>query len=89
MGGEKVAKDHISSMPGCEPKNFKVAEMKKDQSWIVKGDYDYGKHEGNLEHGKQSDIMAIAVVLVAVNSGEQASRLRKDIRYTNNLNSGD
>lgn len=70
MGGEKTAKNHISSMPGCTPKDFKVQSMNKNQSWVVKGNYDYGKREGNLENGKQSEIMAIAVVLVAIAPGK-------------------
>jgi hypothetical protein len=63
---DQAAKDHISSMPNCTPKDFQVQEMKRDQSWVVEGFYDYDKRQGNLEDGKQSEIMAIAVLLVAV-----------------------
>lgn len=56
MGGDKVAKSHISSMGGCTSENLKVKELKKGQSWSVKGSYDYSKYEGDLEAGKQSDV---------------------------------
>jgi hypothetical protein len=56
MGGDKVAKSHISSMGGCTNENLKVKELKKGQSWIVKGNYDYSRFEGNLEAGKQSEV---------------------------------
>lgn len=63
---EKTAKDHISSMPGCEPQEHKISQMTKDQAWTVRGVYDYTKREGNLEKGQPSDVMAIAILLVAV-----------------------
>jgi hypothetical protein len=63
---DQAAKEHISSMPNCTPKDFKVESVKKDQSWVVEGHYDYDKRQGNLEDGKQSEIMAIAVLLIAV-----------------------
>jgi hypothetical protein len=63
---DQAAKDHISSMPNCTPKDFQVPDLKKDQSWVVTGHYDFDKRQGNLENGKQSDIMAIAVLLIAV-----------------------
>jgi hypothetical protein len=63
---DKAAREHISSMPNCTPKDFQVPSVKKDQSWVVTGHYDYDKRQGNLEGGKQSEIMAIAVMLIAV-----------------------
>lgn len=54
MGSDKPAKDHISSMDDC--KLGGIAEMKKSQSWVVKGNYDYAAHEGNLEKNKQADV---------------------------------
>lgn len=66
MGQDKIAKDHISNMPGCEPNSFQVKEMKRDQSWAIHGNYDYSVREGNLEKGKQADVMAISMVVVAV-----------------------
>lgn len=83
MGQDKVAKDHISSMPGCSPKDFKVSQMKKDQSWMVRGSYDYEKKEGNLEKGKQSDIMAIAILLVAVPPGNGSVRVNTSTQCAN------
>lgn len=56
MGGDKVAKTHISSMHGCTNDQIKVKELKKGQSWSVKGNYDYAKYEGDLEAGKQSEV---------------------------------
>jgi len=65
MGKDKVAKDHISSMHDCVAKDFKVKEVKKSQTWTTTGFYDFAKRNGNLEKGKQSEIMAISIVLVA------------------------
>jgi hypothetical protein len=56
MYGDKVARDHLSSMAGCKRENFPVKEMKHDQAWVLRGRYDYRVHEGNLEHGKQSEV---------------------------------
>ena len=69
MHGDKVAKDHISGMSGCGPKDIGVPTMSKDQVWITKGTYDYNKKSANLEAGKPSEVMAIAIVLVAVPPG--------------------
>jgi hypothetical protein len=66
-GDDKPATDHISSMPECKVQT--VTEMKKDQSWTVEGKYDYDKRAGNLEGGKQSNIMAISLVFVGVPPG--------------------
>jgi len=43
--------------------------LKKDQSWLLKGNYNYDKIEGNLERGKQADIMVISIMLVQVPPG--------------------
>jgi hypothetical protein len=69
MGPDEVAKDHISYMPGCEPEKFQVKEMKRNQNWQVNGYYDYNQRKGNLESGKQGEIMAIGLLLVAVEPG--------------------
>lgn len=69
MHGDKVAKDHISAMQGCGPKDVKVQKMSKDQSWQTKGFYDYNRRTANLEAGSPSEVMAIAIVLVAAPSG--------------------
>jgi hypothetical protein len=63
---DKAAKHHIYSMPNCTINDFKVKSMQRSQSWVVEGFYDFDKRQGNLENGKQSEIMAIAVLLVAV-----------------------
>ncbi|TID21006.1 Diphthamide biosynthesis protein 2 [Venturia nashicola] len=66
-GADKPADDHISSMPQC--KIQAVTQLKKDQSWTVEGKYDYDKRAGNLEGGKQSNVMAISLVFVGVPPG--------------------
>jgi hypothetical protein len=70
MHGDKVAKDHISSMSGCGPSDLKIKQMQKGQSWVTKGTYDYKKRSPNLEHGSPSEVMAIAIVLVAAKPGK-------------------
>lgn len=70
MGTDKVAKDHISSMSGCNTESWTVDEVRRDQSWFVEGKYDYDAREGNKENGKQSDIMAVSMVVVAVEPGK-------------------
>lgn len=69
MDGEKVARDHISSMGGCETKELVEKEMKRDQSWVIQAQYDFDQKPGNEEGGKRAEVMGIAIVLVAVNSG--------------------
>jgi len=69
MHGDKVARDHISTMANCGPNDIRVPNMSRDQSWTTRGSYDYGKHSANLEGGAPSEIMAIAIVLVAVPPG--------------------
>jgi hypothetical protein len=70
MHGDKVARDHISTMPGCGPQNIQVPRLNKTQSWVAKGSYDYTKRAANLEAGSPSEVMAIAIVLVAVPPGK-------------------
>jgi hypothetical protein len=70
MHGDKVAKDHISNMAGCGPKDVQIPKMSKDQSWLTRGSYDYSKRAANLEAGSPSEVMAIAIVLVAVPPGK-------------------
>lgn len=69
MDGEKVARDHISSMGGCETKDLVGKEMKRDQSWVIKAQYDFNQKAGNEEGGKLAEVMGIAIVLVAVKPG--------------------
>jgi hypothetical protein len=70
MHGDKVAKDHISTMNGCGPKDTQVQRMSKDQKWWIKGSYDYSQRSANLEGGGPSEVMAIALVLVTVPAGK-------------------
>lgn len=56
MGADKTTQNHISSMNGCKAGEYTVQEMKKSQSWIINGNYDYAAHEGNIEKGKQMDV---------------------------------
>ena len=57
MGGDKVAQDHISSMPGCQKsEDFSIKEIKRDQSWTASGHYNYTARQGNLERGRQADV---------------------------------
>jgi hypothetical protein len=64
MDDDRVAKNHISNMPGCEPDKFQVKEMKRDQSWKINGNYDYSKRDGNLEKMTMSeDCFALQAVI--------------------------
>lgn len=68
-GGERVATNHISQMSTCYYDEVAAVGRKLDpsQTWVIDGRYDYDKFEGNLDHdGEQSDIMAIAIMYVAV-----------------------
>jgi hypothetical protein len=58
MGEDKVAKDHISSMAGCAYPDIAKANLdfKPGQQWVLKGNYDYGKYQGNIEGGKQAEV---------------------------------
>lgn len=67
MGDDKPAEYHISSVDRCQI--GEVKDMKRGQSWIVKGRYDYDIRAGNIEEGKQGNVMAISIVLVAVPGG--------------------
>jgi hypothetical protein len=68
MGGSKIAKDHVSSMVGCETKTG--WDLKRDQKWVIKAEYDFSKREGNQEDGKYSSVMGVAMMLVAIPPGE-------------------
>jgi len=70
MHGDKISRDHISSMEGCGPKDIKIPQMTRTQTWLAKGNYDYNKRAANIEGGKPSEIMAIAIILVAVPPGK-------------------
>jgi hypothetical protein len=78
MHGDKIARDHISTMANCGPNDIRVPQMSRDQSWTTKGYYDYSKHPANLESGNPSEIMAISIVLVAVPPGKRLPRLESN-----------
>lgn len=68
-GNEVVATNHVSSMSTCYYDEVGPLGRKFDpsQSWLIEGNYDYGKFEGNLGgEGEQSDVMVIAIMYVAV-----------------------
>jgi hypothetical protein len=69
-----VASKHISSMTTCftdgKGGGIPVQKLAKDQSWYVTARYDYDKFEGNKNgKGTQDEIMAIALMYVAVEPG--------------------
>lgn len=75
--GDKVAKDHISTMNGCGMKDITtVKTVEKGQSWTTTGYYDYSKATPNEVRHKENnktgpgEVMAISIVLVAVKPGE-------------------
>jgi hypothetical protein len=60
--------EHISSLSLCGTKDgVDIGDIKKGQTWVIKGNYDYSVHAGMKNgRGKQSDVMAIAIMYVAV-----------------------
>jgi hypothetical protein len=61
-----LATNHISSMTTCYTPNLPITHLKKDQTWQVTARYDYDKFQGNKEKGKQQELMAIALMYVAI-----------------------
>jgi len=72
-GAMKAAKNHISTMTLCyggAQTKIPIKTISPDQTWVIRGHYDYGKFAGNLnDEGKQEDIMAIAIMYVKVPKG--------------------
>jgi hypothetical protein len=68
MGDSKIAKDHVSSMAGCETK--RGWDLKRDQKYIIKAQYDFSQRTGNEEDGKYSSVMGVAMMIVAVPPGK-------------------
>jgi hypothetical protein len=62
------SKKHISEITFCGTSPEKpLGRMSKGDRWDIKGHYDYNKWDGMLRtNGKQSDVMAIAVMMVAI-----------------------
>jgi hypothetical protein len=74
--GHGVAPRHISSMSICingfQGQTMGVKKLASDQSWSVAAQYDYDKFMGNKNsRGKQDEIMAIALMYVAITPGVQ------------------
>jgi hypothetical protein len=64
MNGDLLAKEHISTMTTCTHDNSAVKRVEKNQTWTIKGHYDYGKRAGNIADGEQMDIMGLGIVFV-------------------------
>jgi hypothetical protein len=64
----KDSTSHIEKISWCGTTNeTPLGEMNKGDKWDIAGHYDYDKYPGMLRtNGKQSDVMAIAVMMVAV-----------------------
>jgi hypothetical protein len=60
MSGDKPAEYHISSVERC--KVGAVKEMKKNQSWRVRGKYDYDVQPGNIEQGHQGAVSSFSLL---------------------------
>jgi hypothetical protein len=69
--GHGASPKHISSMSTCYlDQTLPVTQLSKDQSWYVEGVYDYAKFDGMKDSsGLQSEVMAIALMFVAVKPG--------------------
>jgi hypothetical protein len=68
--GMNYAEKHISSMTTCYNSELTTRKLSKDQSWMLKANYDYKKFAGNKgADGKQEGIMAIAIMYVVVPAG--------------------
>lgn len=70
MKNSIIAKDHVSSMAGCETKPG--WELKRDQKWVIKAQYDFSRRAGNQEGGKYEGVMGVAMMLVAVPPGKHS-----------------
>jgi hypothetical protein len=70
MMDSHLAEKHISSMSGCYNQQMPVRNLKKSQSWILRGHYNYDRFDGNTEKdGKQQDVMGLALMYIAVPPG--------------------
>ncbi|KAE9977574.1 hypothetical protein BLS_001283 [Venturia inaequalis] len=83
MGDDKPAINHISSVERC--KVSRIKEMKKGQSWTVRGRYNYDDRPGNIEEGKQGAVMAISIVLIAVPPGGVPSPMQGWIGWAGSM----
>jgi hypothetical protein len=62
--GPSLGGEHISSMSSCSGKALAINKLQKGQKWKITGYYDYDQHGGMQSHGKQSNVMGIAILLV-------------------------
>lgn len=83
MGDSKIAKDHVSSMAGCETKQG--WDLKRDQKYIIKAQYDFSQRAGNEEDGKYSSVMGVAMMLVAVPPGKLFWFGKSEWLYANDM----
>jgi hypothetical protein len=75
-GHSHSGSDHISSMSTCYlgVADLPVKTLSKDQSWYIEGKYDYNQFAGMKDpSGWQSEVMAIALMYVAVTPGVTSS----------------
>jgi hypothetical protein len=56
--------EHITAMSLCSGKTMGVSKVVKGQKWKISGFYDYDKHGGMMSHGKESNVMGIAIMMV-------------------------
>jgi hypothetical protein len=84
-GGEIFATNHISNMSTCYYDEVSPIGRKLDpsQKWVIDGRYNYDKYTGNLDaEGEQADIMAIAIMYVAVTrEGVKAPKKAEKLSY--------
>jgi hypothetical protein len=56
---------HLSRMGVCTKGTLAVKKVTKGQRWVIKAEYDYGKHKGlTNDAGKQMHVMGIALAFV-------------------------
>lgn len=60
MGGDIVAVDHISSMSKCKVQDEGL-KLSSNQQWQVVGQYDYSRHDGNIDRGSQGEVRSSSV----------------------------
>jgi len=72
--GHDTPEAHISRMTACYiDRVLPVTHVKKGQQWYVEAHYDYNKFQGMKDKGYQSEVMAIALMYVAVKPGVSVS----------------
>jgi len=65
MGDMPMSKaEHINKMSLCFGDKMGIKKVTKGQKWKISGFYDYDKHAGMVENGKQTNVMGIAIMMV-------------------------